>query len=153
MKRYWVRNYELRDLGSWPEHQVSREHDPFGPGIPKQVYLAADVEAVIEQADKAIKGAIGKTDDGYVICLGYHPPTEERDGEFEWLEVVPKSDRDTLQADLARKTEHLQRCVNELGVLLRGTPQSSHTMQVRDDAQRELQPSRGGGKENDGTVS
>ena len=46
MKRYWVRNYELRDLGSWPEHQVSREHDPFGPGIPKQVYLAVDVEAV-----------------------------------------------------------------------------------------------------------
>ena len=58
MKRYWVRAYELRDLGSWPQHQVDREHDPFGPGIPKQVILASDhdrLHAELASSERAVK--------------------------------------------------------------------------------------------------
>ena len=62
LRRYWVRNYELRDLGSWPEQQVSREHDPVGPGTPKQVYLAADVEAV-EQKCEGLRAEVQMADD------------------------------------------------------------------------------------------
>ena len=99
--------------------------------IREMQHALAAKEAVIEQADKAIKGAIGKTDDGYVICLGYHPPTEERDGEFEWLEVVPKSDRDTLHAELAR-------CINLLSWYRENGHAHVHYQEWYDDICRTL---------------
>lgn len=62
----------------------------------------AEAQAELKAYRERDKGAVGKTDDGYVICLGYHPPTEERDGEFEWLEVVPKADRDRAREQLRK---------------------------------------------------
>lgn len=62
---------------------------------------AQDIENLKAELHKARSllgpGAYGFKDGIYNICLGYHPETEDRPGEYEWLEVVDKARLQRLQ--------------------------------------------------------
>ena len=135
VRRYWVRAYELRDLGSWPQHQVDREHDPFGPGIPKQVILASDHDALHTQLAQAqAKMNTNRCNKGHETlplylwdCPACHDET--------------RAERDALQREVAQWKQDAQLLTDLLAILQRHCGergQSEGAVETLERLEREL---------------